>query len=419
MITNKQFNRAVLVLPVIIWLYLSYNLMLADVWDETGFLVFLQEHTNVSLFEKLEMTWNGALFGMYRPLPISLGIICTQYIHDYELIWRMLRIINIIFMILSLYFLLYALFIWGIQDIFRRLMFTILFLYSGSSFITVGWYANIFDVSCLLLISIGIFSIAKKQFLISGLTLGLSFFCKEISILIFIILIILNANNMIEKRQFFLLSIIIVCFAFIYWSLRMSYIEFGSQADIHTFSLKTYFSSLYVYTETFWWQTTKVYDNNHWEGFIWLVISIFMINKTKNKFFYLLIILSSSVIYSGMFSYQNSDELMTYLNFIGRLYFIPVTLSLFLIILYGHKKHLLLLFLFPILWGGLQTYISHLTFQTPYRQLYDLSAAYNHNERLVVNYPSQVLYINHRNIYIGNYPNAPYAISDDGYFLSN
>jgi hypothetical protein len=378
--------------------------MIADVWDETNFLLYFYS-TPHTFVEKIKFIWTSSELGnIYRPLPISLAMLIIEPINNYELAWKVLRWTNVLLLLASLLFLLAALDKWGIKN-YQKLIFSIFFLYSSAAIITASWFANIFDVSTLFFISLGIFCISLQQYIIAALILSLSFFCKEISVLLIPFLLILVLNTKLDFRQFTRMSLIIFTIGGIYWYLRLSYIPLGSEQDIHGFSIIQLLPTLQAYFESFWWQTMKR-DGISLLGFIWLLISLLALKGLINKIAFIILMMMSAIMYLGMFSYQ-SDVLMTHLNFVGRLYLVPMVLSLLMLIMWG-RTSLFIILLIPVLWGAQQTYTDHSNFQAVYHQIYEL--AKNSSDKLTINYPEKPLNDNFRQIEIGDYPQACFSI---------
>jgi hypothetical protein len=402
-----SFNRIfpiLLSLIIISWIYINYKLMIADVWDETNFLLYFYS-TPHTFIDKIKFVWTSSELGnIYRPLPISLGILIIEPIHNYELAWKVLRWTNVLLLLASLLFLLVALHKWNIKN-YQKLIFSIFFLYSSAAIISASWFANMFDVSTVFFISLGIFFISLQQYIIAALILSLSFFCKEISVLLIPFLLILVLNAKLDFRQLIRMSLIIFTIAGIYWYLRLSYIPLGSEQDVHGFSTIQLLPTLQAYFESFWWQTMKR-DGISLLGFIWLLISLLALKGLINKIAFIILMMLPVIMYLGMFSYQN-NVIMTHLNFVGRLYLVPMVLSLLMLILWG-RMSLFLILLIPVLWGAQQTYTDHSNFQTVYHKIYEL--AKNSTDKITIHYSEKPLNDHIRQIEIGDYPQACFSI---------
>jgi hypothetical protein len=108
------------------------------------------------------------------------------------------------------------------------------------------------------------------------------------------------------------------------------------------------------------------------------------------------------VMYLEMFGWQ--QELMSHLMFIGRLYFIPVTLTLFILALDGRWWALPVLAV-PLLIGAVVTYTHYGRFQRSYRNIYRHTA-----KPIRIYYPPKPLHDPRRGIEIGDLPDAKLAL---------
>ncbi len=405
-----SFNRIfpiLLSLIIILWIYINYKLMIADVWDETNFLLYFYS-TPHTFVEKIKFVWTSSDLGnIYRPLPISLAMLIIKPINNYELAWKVLRWTNVLLLLASLLFLLAALHKWNIKN-YQKLVFSIFFLYSSAAIISASWFANMFDVSALFFISLGFFFISLQRYIIAAFILSLSVFCKEISVLLIPFLFILVLNTKLDFHKLTRMCLIIFTIAGIYWYLRLSYIPLGSEQDIHGFSTIQLLPTLQAYFESFWWQTMKR-DGMSFLGFIWLLISLLALRSLINKIAFIILMILPVIMYLGMFSYQH-DILMTHNNFGGRLYLVPMVLSLLMLIMWG-RMYLFIILLIPVLWGAQQTYTDHRNFQAVYHQIYEM--AKKSSDKLTINYPEKPLNDHIRNIKIGDYPQACFSIQKE------
>jgi hypothetical protein len=185
----------------------------------------------------------------------------------------------------------------------------------------------------------------------------------------------------------------------------VSYIPLGSEQDVHGFSTIQLLPTLQAYFESFWWQTMKR-DGISLLGFIWLLISLLALKGLINKIAFIILMMLPVIMYLGMFSYQN-NVLMTHLNFVGRLYLVPMVLSLLMLIMWG-RMSLFIILLIPVLWGAQQTYTDHSNFQTVYQKIYEL--AKNSTDKITIHYSEKPLNDHIRQIEIGDYPQACFSI---------
>ncbi len=390
-------------LLAIIWLILLKPLMIIDVWDESNFLIYFYSQTN-SLLEKLLIIWTQPLGNLYRPIPASIAAIVLDQTTFSVFAWQLLRTINIVLLLSSLIIILHLLQRWRVKT-YLLPIFSILFLFSSSSIISASWYANLFDTSSLFLISVALLLISYQWFLFAGAVIGLSFFCKEINLILIPFLVILCINQIIDVKALRNIFLTLIIVGGSYWILRLNMIELGSENDIHDFALHKLLPSLIGFIESFWWQ------NMHRTQAGWLGISCFFLSvlafKTMlNRLLFLGLLLVTMLIYWGMFAYYQ-QELISHLNFIGRLYLIPATLSLISLILWARPVVFALLIL-PILWGGWQTYHAHQQFQKTYLNIVQLAS--QQQQTLFVNYKDNPLNDPIRGIQIGDYPQAKYKI---------
>jgi hypothetical protein len=174
----KRWRLAIRI-AVVIWVALVVRLMIADVWDETNGMLYFSASN--PLAEKLKFVLTQSL-GFWRPLATLIPAITLHFIPSFDVSWRIVRAINIVMLVGALAFFLDAAKRWSPSDK-KHFLFTIAFLFSGSAIIAAGWYANVFDVSALLLIALGTSMLARDKPLIAGILFGLAFFAKETAIL--------------------------------------------------------------------------------------------------------------------------------------------------------------------------------------------------------------------------------------------
>lgn len=378
------------------------TLMIADVWDETNIIVTLQSKPFVdfSLFQLINWIWlDNSL--LYRPLALSVLVIIDE-LNGLDFIY--LRYFNLVLLISSMFFLARTLVNFFQISLLRVVFFFTLSLYSSSFLITACWFANIFDALCLFFISIGIFLLSQKKYISSSILIGLSFYCKEISILVIPFLGFFLYHKTVSVKKMIVPLIIIVLLGGLYWFLRQRVIPLGSANDIHGFTLDTFFPSFFIFLNSFWWQHTKYSSNSieAWLGLTVFILSIISIKSYINKLLASFIVILSALAYWGMFAYQE-QVIMNWNNFSGRLYLIPSVMVLYIMSIKSNKFiFVLLAILIPL--GAVETYVSHFHFQKVYSDIYDL--AKQQNQPLVIHYPEKPLSDPFRNIYLGNYPNS-------------
>lgn len=390
----------------IIWFFLMVCLMQADVWDETKGLHLFEQLPN-SLIDNISTIWSGNLGGMYRPLSVSLAYIVSIIVDDYTYKWKLLRAINICFLLTSLIMLLRTSQVWFGKNHYRELLFTVVFLFSGSAISIAGWFANILDASVLLCLSTGIFFISRHRYYLASIILGLAFFCKETALLVFPLLLIVWLGGKISFRQLVTIATSQFIIGGVYWIIRYQIIPIGSEGDIHSFQLDRFWPTALSWFESLWWQHTWR-DGAGWIGLIVSALFLIQIKNLRIALVTTLMLFLCVFLYWGMLSYEKGI-LISHSNFIGRLYLIPTTLCLFIAMGWGRKHVLVLIFPLVII-GGIQTYIHHFQFQQTYRAIYKKAEQWP-NPPLYVNYPTgQPLNDPRRNLHIGKYPDAPISI---------
>ncbi|MFP5247436.1 MAG: glycosyltransferase 87 family protein, partial [Thermoanaerobaculia bacterium] len=178
---------------VAVWVLFAVRLMIADVWDETnGMLAFSSDA--MTLTQKLQFVLTKSL-GFWRPLPTLLVTVILHFARDFDVSWRILRSLNVLFLLGAVFLFLKAV------PRNAQLVFTIAVLFSGSAVITAGWYANIFDASVLLLTALATVLLLRKRAIEAGIVMGIAFFCKETAILTLPFLLILFAARQIPFRD--------------------------------------------------------------------------------------------------------------------------------------------------------------------------------------------------------------------------
>ena len=292
----------------------------------------------------------------------------------------------------------------------KALIFYTIFLFSSSSVITAGWFANVFDASCLFFIALATKFYSTKNYFGYGISMVLAIYCKEAYVLSipFFFLAIFQARDT-NVKAIALVSLSVITFSAIYWLARHSVSPLGSEADIHGFSAANFFASSLSFLSGFWFQFSKFTPSSPIiiVGVIAVIISIVGLKSTAGKITLVSIYIMSAVIYWGMFSFQGSD-IVTAHNFVARLYLIPFVLGLYLICKEGNKPAIVIIALLST-WGMGASYSDHKVFQNSYLELYKLSR--ETDEQVVVHYPEKPLVDSNRNLLIGDYPDAPISIN--------
>ncbi|HYC58404.1 MAG TPA: hypothetical protein VEK79_02450 [Thermoanaerobaculia bacterium] len=397
---NETRWRCATYAAIALWLFFAVRLMIADVWDETnGMLLF--SSAALSLGEKLHLVLTQSL-GFWRPLPTLFVATILHFVTDFDISWRILRAINIAFVVTAVKLLLDATQLKGAE----RFVTTMAMLFSGSAIIVAGWYANVFDAAALLLIAIAITLLLRDRPVAAGLILGISFFCKETTALALPFLVMLFAAERITSRQLLRTAIPATLLGALYFALRSQIVMFGGPGDVHGFHSQDFMPTLLNLLESFWRQTLK---EQSVAGFAFLILSIAALRRPRVIAAALAFLGATAVIYWGMFgSYQNG-LLITHINFTGRLYLVPVTLMLFLLALERRTLMIAALCL-PIVFGGYTTWRDHARFQRMYKRIYRV-AARTSPKPLTVHFPWKPLDDTVRGIRIGDIPDAAMVVN--------
>jgi len=384
-------------LAIAIWTVMAVRLMIADVWDETnGMLAF--SSAAMSLGQKLQFVLTQSL-GFWRPLPTLVVATVLHFVTDFDVSWRVLRFLNIAMLLGALTILL------RLTNREVRPLLTVAFLFSGSAVITAGWYANVFDASALLLIAIALSLLLRGKDLAAGVVIGVAFFCKETAALALPFLLVLYAAKHITFKQALRAGIPATVLGAIYFILRSKIVPFGGAGDVHGFDTQYFLPSLLNLGESFWEQTLK---SPGYLGFVWLAFFLVMLRRVPVIAATIVFLLATAIVYWGMFIEYQHGMLVHHLNFIGRLYLIPVTLMLMLLALERQRIAMAVLLL-PILFGGIVTWRDHARVQRMYKRVYS-TAMRGNVKPLTFHYPAKPLDDTVRGVKIGDIPNASVTI---------
>ncbi len=374
--------------------------MIADVLDETnGLLLF--RYSSEPFLQSVFHYWFNPVYGVYRPLVITVAVFIARWSPSYDWAWHLLRWVNISLLLGSLAF---------FCSIIRRrsddklimLMFVALFLFSGAAFITAGWGACMFDAAVLFLIGAGFFMLEKKNYIIAGALMGMGFFCKETALLAVPLLIIWKVNGFVERREFVISVAVTACFGLAYFTARQASIPLGSQQDLHGFSAGSFIPTAAAWFESFWFQNLSR-KGAEITGFFFTLFSLFCLKKTGNIVGVTIMMFLCVILYWGMLEYRG-ESVIHAAAFAGRLYLIPVTFFIVLLALRG-KRYLMLILMIPILWGAYETYSGYGKYQKVYQNIYQLAEKHDDGP-LKVHFPRFPLEDKRRNLLIGKYPNA-------------
>ena len=353
---------AVLSSLAFLWLLLIHSLMITDVWDETNAILILKSEPVASLgaMEAAVMVWLQQLpLDVYRPLGSSLFMVLGK-LFDGDFV--LLRYFNAGLLLAAAWLFYAALVKLGCSRM-RAVLFFTLSLFSSAALITAGWFANIFDATCLFFLALAIWAYVGRRTYLCCLALTLAIFSKEIYVvaLPFLALLVYQDPRR-NRRDVLTLALIITGFSLLYWLLRQAAIPLGSSADIHTFSPATFANSSLSFFAGAVFQFSKFsqYGPLFWAGLAVLAGSLVAIRNYPALLTLAVILLLSTGVYWGMFSYQG-EAVVTAHNFVGRLYLVPIVLFLFIACRYGHRTSLLALTVAGLV-GFVITYIDHRTF---------------------------------------------------------
>ncbi len=264
---------------------------------------------------------------------------------------------------------------------------------------------NVFDAWVVFLLAVALALLLRGFDLQAGLVIGVAFFCKESAALAIPFLIVLLAAGRITRLQALRSGVPALILGLGYFGCRSLIVRFGGEGDIHSFEPNLFLPSLINLGESFWEQTLK---QPSVVGFFWLVLSLAALRKPRLIGASLLFLLSTAVVYWGMFGEYQDGILIHFLNFIGRLYLVPVSLLLFLLGL-ERRNGAMALLLFPIVCGGDFTWQDHARLQTTYEHIYQASERAT-EKPVFVHYPPKSLVDDVRGIRIGDYEDAAIRI---------
>jgi hypothetical protein len=400
MLDDKRWQYATWA-AIAIWIVFAVRLMIADVWDETnGMLAFSSAAMTLGAKWKFVLTQS---LGFWRPLPTLVVATVLHFVPDFDVSWRILRAINIALILTAVQLLLGAIEARGAL----RLLTTVALLFSGSAVIVAGWYANIFDASALLLVAVAVRLLFRDRAVAAGVVIGIAFFCKETTALALPFLLMLFAAGRINFRQMLRAGIPASILGAIYFAIRSKIVPFGATGDVHGFVPDQLLPTVIHLGESFWRQTLKG-PGPGILGFLFLALSLVALWRPRLIAAALAFLATTVVIYWGMFGLWQDGELIHHLNFVGRLYLVPVALMLFMLAL-ERRTLVIAVLCFPILLGGITTWRDHARFQRMYKRLYR-TAAQATEKPLVVHFPVKPLDDTVRGLKIGDFPAATMII---------
>ena len=400
----------------LVWLLALWPLMIVDVWDESNIFLILQSLPH-SLPERLALVW-GQYYGLYRPLASSALLLLDRL--GFGLIG--MRYFNALLLVGAFGVLAIAMMDrWSI-DWRRALGFSLVALFSSGALIAATWFANIFDACCLFLIALGISRLTRERFVAAGLLFGLAFYCKEIAILaIPMIPWVMWRSRCLSLGALLRCFVPMVSLAIAYFAIRQHLIPLGTAGDIHQFAASAYWESLLTMAGGFWWQSTRFASGGPmWaSGLVMTLAAALLLDGWRDRLLYALLLLLTSFACWGMF-WPQGDTLISSFHFVGRLFLIPGTLALFVVVT-GHGMRfpwLPWILIVPAVFGAIGTGIDHARFQRMYAQIYAQATASGPDRVFTVNFGDKELNDGSRRLRIGNFPDADLQVSPkDGCLL--
>ena len=394
---SARVRKATLAL-VAVWLIAVGRLFVADVWDETnGLVVFNVPGQTVADIVKAILK---TPLPFWRPLPTIFAALVIHWTPP-EFAWRFLRVVNVALILGALALLLRTLQAWNGRDDRRDLLLTLTMLFSGGAIIVATWYANLFDAFVMFFIALALVLIQRGRFVTAGVILGIAFFFKETVAIALPLLVLLIAIDRLRIKDAVRTAIPTVLLGGIYFALRSLVVPFGSAADTHQFHLVKLGPTALILADTLWTESTW---GAHWTvlGLVWFAFSVVAMRGWRARAVYLAYVAALVVLYLEMFGWQ--QELMSHLMFAGRLYFIPVTLILFVLAL-DRRWWALPVLAVPLLIGAFMTWRHYDRFQHAYRNIY------RHTTKPIrIDYAQKPLHDPRRGIEIGDFPDAEWAM---------
>jgi len=399
--------RLVQVTCTLVWLFLISFLMIADVWDESNALVLLSTDIidSASYGEVLSIFWLHKIpLDIYRPLASSSVIILAKHFSgDFVAIRYSVSAV----LIAAIFIFSEALRLLKVDEK-RVCLFFIMALFSSASLISGTWFANIFDVLCLFFLSVAAYTFISNRIIICLLFTLSAAFSKKIYVLIIPLLIFITLRFSIPFRRFGYFLIGFIFISALYWSVRSTFIPFGSGEDIHGFNLAGTLNSHLSFLAGFVFQSSKfkLWDSTFILGILGLVITIASMRNRATRLSAIFLLFLSILAYLGMFGFQ-AGEVITAHNFIGRLYLAPFSLILFIMAAESDLRAVIAIMILSFS-SLVCTFYDHRIFQKTYLEIYELAT--RSDQTVEIFYEEKILSDPVRNIQVGQYPNAEFRI---------
>jgi hypothetical protein len=397
--TDKSVWRGATYAIVILWIAAMARLFIADVWDESSALaVFGDAHQ--SAMQLVSMILKTPL-PFWRPIPTIFAALTIHALPP-DVAWPFLRIVNMLMILGAVTLFIRAMTKWCGRDDRRDFVFVFATLFSAGAIITAGWFANIFDASVLLLAAWGLLLVTRGWFLEAGFVFGFAFFFKETAAMVLPLLLILVAIDRIKLRDAIRIAIPTVAIGILYFGLRSLVVPFGSASDTHQFQLSMLLPTAKGLVESYWRET--LWGSPGVIGYIVFAFSIAAMRTWRARGAFVAYAGAAVVLYLSMFATYQGQVLIHYLMFVPRLYFIPVTLTLFVFAV-DRRWWAVAILAIPLLIGAIGTYTRYEKFQRSYRNLYRYAATAA--KPVKIDYALKPLHDPRRGIEIGDFPDAP------------
>lgn len=362
---NKEELWSFLLLTSVLciaWLMLVKMLLIAPVWDEQDILNNIYFQSNLSQL----LHWIWFVDAPYRPLSKTLSYPILYWLQDKQMAWQVMRLINTVVLLMGSFFI-FSFLKQKIRFALPNQIILIFFLlFSPAMLIVASWGANLYDAWAYFFLAVGLWKLGKEHYLSATIYFGLAFFCKEISLLIFIFLLYWWLSSYITKRTYLLMNLSLCLVLFIYLGLRGRVIEFGGSNDIHGFDVAQLHLAIYPYLATLWQHTNLVFP--YLNIFI-LGILAWLLSQSKQSIFMLtLLLIATAILYQNMMCTCVGVPAISAVVFMPRLYLIPGIFILIIILLKSRSFWLPILLLIPLqLTGLVWSFMHYHNFQTTYQ----------------------------------------------------
>ncbi len=402
-------GAAPLLLPLLPWLVLVSRLMVVDVWDETRALAAA---TAGAAGGPGALQWapSGAGTVLVRPVPVLLFSSVVHVVGEPDVAWRVLRWVGAVLVMTGTVLLVQVVRRLSGADPWRDAMLVVLLLYSGGGFITAGWFANLFDACTLAVVAGGLLLLVRGRPRAAGVALGVAFFCKEVAVLALPVVVVLWAAGYVGRRQALQALAVGASGGVLYLLVRTAVVVPGSARDVHGLDPLSMLATLPRLADAWWWETSRVPAVG--VGAVVLLLVLLLSRSRAAAAGVAALLVLSSVLYAGMLGPPDAP-LLGAATFSGRLFLVPVALSLLLLALDG-RRWALAVVLPTVLWGATVTYDHHLRLQRAYERVYRLAGGAD--GVVTVNAPSHPRpFLDRRHgVRLGPFPDAEWTLEPSG-----